>query len=158
MEGSIKMRMDLAPLKRLAKESPEKFNKAMKKGAIQFLTWANTGSAKSSKKPPIRWGVLRGSSSAFVGGELVATQEQTIKAGSPDRPEPVRLYSGDDLVATFIWNTPYAARMHEWMGDWGEFTTQDGDAGSKWLEEHLKQDRDDLMKMISIEFKKESGM
>lgn len=156
MQGRIKMSMNLAPLKKLQKQSPQHFDKAMQKGAIQFLTWANNGSKNESRKPPIRWGVLRGSSSAFVGDKLVQTFRIPIKSGADEAPSPLKDYKGKELVITWIWNTDYAAKMHEWKGGWGKFTEQDGDAGNKWLEKHLRADRDDLMKMIAIEFKKEA--
>ncbi|GAG70794.1 unnamed protein product, partial [marine sediment metagenome] len=44
IKGGLKMTMKLAPLKKLQRKSPTIFKKAMEKGAIQFLTWANTGS------------------------------------------------------------------------------------------------------------------
>ena len=59
---------------------------------------------------------------------------------------------------TWCWNTDYATKMHEHKGGWGKFTIQDGDAGNKWLERHLRRDKNDLMKMIAMEFKKAAGM
>jgi len=158
MQGKIKMTMKLAPLKRLQQKSPKIFRKAMEKGAIQFLTWANTGSKAESKTPPIRWGVLRGSSSTFIGNILVAIFSIFIKSGAPEKPTPTRSHSGLDLVITWVWNTDYATKMHEWMGGWGKFTIQAGNAGNKWLEKHLRADRNALMEMIGMEFKKEAGM
>jgi len=159
IKPNIKMTMNLAPLKRLQRKSPEAFNKAMGRGGIQFLTWANVGSKNSTRKPPIRFGVLRGSSSVFIGNELLMVYPQNIKAEADERPDPAK--SNDyakDLTLTFVWNTDYAAKMHEWKGNWGQFTEQDGDAGNKWLEEHLIKDRDDLIKMIGKEFAKETGI
>ena len=151
----LKMSMDLAPLKKLAKQSPAKFKFAMKQGAIQFLKWANDGSANTSKKPPIKWGVLRGSSSAFVGGELV----ETFKPARVDgEPTPATNHSAPPLTATFVWNTDYAKKMHEHKGSWGQATVDDGNAGSKWLEEHLRDDRNDLMKVIGKEFSKRADL
>lgn len=156
---NIKMTMDLSPLKKLQKKSPESFKKAMARGGIQFLTWANTGSASSSKKPPIRFGVLRGSSSAFIGNELIMTYPQNIKPEADEQPTPAKTNDyAKDLTLVFVWNTDYAAKMHEWKGTWGPFTEQDGDAGNKWLEEHLQADREDLMEMIGKEFAKETGI
>ena len=158
MQGKIKMTMKLAPLKRLQRKSPEIFRKAMEKGAIQFLTGANTGTKMESKTPPIRWGVLRGSSSAFVGNKLVTIFAINIKSGALEAPTPARSHSALDLVITWVWNTDYAKKMHEWMGGWGKFTIQAGNAGNKWLEKHLRRDRDALMDVIRIQFKKETGL
>jgi hypothetical protein len=138
-----------------ARKSPDIFRKAMERGGIQFLNWANNGSANTSKKPPIRWGVLRGSSSAFMGQKLIATfKDVQVKEGTPT---PADSYAGEDMVLTWGWNTDYAAKMHEWNGGWGPFTKQDGNAGRKWLEEHLDADRNDLWKMITKEYKGMAG-
>lgn len=156
--GKLKIHTRMPGLKYMQKMSPVIFKHAMEKGVIQFLTWANTGSAKESRKPPIRWGVLRGSSSGFVGNELVTTYKQNIKPGAGEIPTPAESYDGKDLVATWAWNTDYATKMHETNYKGGTFTQQDGDAGNKWLERHLKKDKEALYKMIASEFKKEAGM
>jgi len=157
------MTMKLGPLKKLQRKSPSAFKKAAKVGTIQFLTWANTGSKLEKRTPPIRWGVLRGSSSAFVGSELVTTFQQSIKSGAPERPTPATSHAAlSALIMTWVWNTDYARRMHEWgkkaTEKWGKFTLQAGNAGNKWLEKHLQRDRNALMKVIGMEFKKETGI
>lgn len=157
MSTTLQLSISLKPLQRLMKASPKFFNIAMERGAIQFLNWANNGSSKESRKPPIRWGVLRGSSSAFVGSRLVAVYPQPITSGGePVTPE--RTNVAKNTVMTFVWNTEYATKMHEWKGGWGPFTIQDGDAGNKWLEKHLRADKDLLMQMITLEFKKVAGL
>lgn len=155
---TIKLTLNLQPLAGLARQSPSIFNRAMKKGAVQFLNWANLGSINSPKKPPIRFGVLRGSSSAFVGSELVKKFEQVIRSGGNEIPTPATSHTAPNTTITFAWNTDYAAKMHEWRGGWGPFTIQDGSAGNKWLEEHLQADADDLMEVIGKEYAKESGI
>lgn len=145
-------------LKNLQKESATLFEKAMAKGGIQFLNWANNGSSNSSKKPPIRFGVLRGSSSVFVGTKLISVFPIDIKEGTKEQPTPARTNDHPEpLRLTFVWNTAYATSMHEHKGNWGTYTRQDGNAGSKWLEEHLKADRDDLLEFIRTEFIKSYG-
>ena len=155
----LKLSMNLQPLQKLAKKSPEHFKTAMSKGAIQFLNWANTGSRGDSRKPPIRWGVLRGSSSAFLDGKLLSIYPQAIGAEADEKPTPARSapQGGSSPTATWAWNTDYATKMHEWMGTFGEATQRDGDAGNKWLERHLQADKDNLFKMIATEFKKAAG-
>lgn len=140
------MVVDMKPLKKLAKRSPKLFQKAMEKGAIQFLAWANDGSPLEPRRPPIRWGVLRGSGSAFVGSKLVATTPASGDA------TPLGTYNDVPTTISWIWNTPYAARMHEHTGDWGKFTKADAQAGNKWLEKHLQADKEALLKMIEAEF------
>jgi len=152
------MTMNLKPLQKLQQKSPKHFRTAAEKGAIQFLTWANNGSKNETRKPPIRWGVLRGSSSSFVGNKFLSVFPINVKTGALEQPTPAKSYSGKDLVLTWCWNTDYAAKMHEHQGGWGKFTLQDGDAGNKWIERHLRRDKNDLMKMIAIEFKKAAGM
>jgi len=153
-----KLRMDMAPLKRLAKRSPKLFIAAEKKGAIQFLNWANNGSAGSSKTPPIRFGVLRGSSSAFVGNEMVGVFDIAIKAGAKERPTPAQSHSAAPTTITWVWNTNYSARMHEWTGGWGKYTIQAGNAGNKWIEEHLRTDAEALIEFIGADFRKAAGL
>lgn len=155
VNGKIKMKLDLSALDKLARKSPKAFTKAMEKGAIQLLTWMNNGSAKESAKPPIRFGVLRGSSSAFVGNKLVQVFPQQIKSGAKETITPNKSHQGPSTTITVGWNTDYAAKMHEWDGEWGPFTMQDGNAGAKWIEKHLKADKEDLMKMIRLEVKRD---
>ena len=159
MEPNIKATMNFKPLKKLAEKSPKFFALAQRKAGIQFLNWANNGSGNSSKKPPIRWGVLRGSSSVFRGKFLVAKSPNKVRSGAPEQPTPADGYEGNAVptTLTWVWNTDYATKMHEHTGEWGEFTQQDGDAGRKWVEEHLDKDRNDLMKMIASEFKTLAG-
>lgn len=150
--NTISMSMNLSKLKRLQRKSPEKFRTAMERGAIEFLNWANNGSQQETRKPPIRWGVLRGSASAFVGNKLVHIFKQSHTEGEPT---PLTSFSESPTTATWVWNTPYAHRMHEHTGEWGKFTEADDDAGNKWLEKHLIADKEALMKMIEKEYWKE---
>ncbi len=157
----ITMKMNLAPLKKLAKKSPEAFRKAQTVAAIQFLTWANKGSKDETRTPPIRWGVLRGSSSAFVGNKLVLVYPISLLAGAPERATPAKNHTAPKTTITWSWNTSYAWKMHEWKvppHSWGKFTLQATDAGNKWLEKHLRKDRNALMEMIRDEVKRGTGM
>lgn len=156
IKPALKMSANLAGLRRLQRLSPINFNKALERGAIQFLTWCNNGSPKEPKKPPIRWGVLRGSSSAFIGNKLVSIFDIST-TGAPEAPTPAQSFNAKPDTATWVWNTDYATKMHEWMGGWGQFTLQDGNAGNKWLERHLQKDKDALMNIIASEFKKITG-
>lgn len=157
MKGKLAVRTDLSALLSLQKKSPALFHEAMKIGAIQLLTWCNVGSSKESRKPPIRFGVLRGSSSAFVGNELVQVFPQSIKAGAKESPSPATAHNAKKLTITVVYNTNYAARMHEGQYNPGEVSAQDGDAGNKWVEKHLEADKEILMALIAKEFKKRAG-
>lgn len=158
--GDLKVTVKLDNLLRLQKKSPRDFEAALAVAAIQFLTWANTGTGgKSSKKPPIRFGVLRGSSSAFVNGKLIEVFKQPILAGAEDAPTPATSGGKKETgTTTWVWNTDYAAKMHEWLGGWGKFTQQDGDAGNKWLEDHLKADSKMWLDVVGRELKKRLGL
>ena len=158
MIGALKTTTNFTGLKKLQKESADMFEKSMAKGGIQFLNWANNGSKNESKKPPIRFGVLRGSSSVFVDKKLISVFDIPIKAGAKERPSPAKTNDvPKPLTLTFVWNTNYANKMHEHDGNWGPFTTADGDAGNKWLEEHLKADRQDLIDFIKDDFQNAMG-
>lgn len=146
---NLKLKLDLDGLDKLKRGTalPE-FEKAMEVGAIQFLTWCNTGAggSRSPAKPPIMWGVLRGSSSAFVNGKYVGAFKQNIGSGAPEKPTPNKSYKGKGIVVG--WNTVYAARMHE-----DDYVPQ-RDGGPKWIEEHIKADKDLLMETIAEELGK----
>lgn len=154
VKPKLKVSINLAPLKKLAKQSPKMFSKAMEVGGIQFLTWANTGTGKTPKKPPIRYGVLRGSSSVFVGNKLVTIYQQSISPGADEAPSPATSHQAPMHTMTAVWNTNYAVIMHEHKGNWGPITSQDTNAGSKWVEENLKANKDLLMEVIAKNFKK----
>ena len=152
------MNIKMGPLKKMIRKDPKNWREAEKVGGIQFQTWMNTGTGVSSRKPPIRFGVLRGSSSVFVANELVEIFKQNIDPGATENPTPLTAYNGSINVITWVYNTDYAKRMHEWKGKWGKFTKQDGDAGNKWMINHLKADKDKLFEVIILEHKKLSGM
>lgn len=117
--------------------------------AIQMLTYMNTGSPNEPIKPPIRWGVLRGSSSVFVGDKLAG-----MSLGTKEKGSPALSYQGSKEEITVVYNTSYAAKMHEWNGGWGAYTLQDGNAGAKWVEKHLTADAPLLLAIFEKELVK----
>lgn len=157
-KATLNFKLDFTPLDKLKFSLSKHFKKSLGKAALQFLTWCNQGSPKSPAKPPIRYGVLRGSSSAFVGKELIGVFEQSISSGATEKPTPAKSHNGKEMEFTVGWNTDYANKMHEWTGDWGKFTEQDGDAGAKWIEKHLTADRDAIVDMIAKQFGKDAGL
>lgn len=157
MNGKMNFsKTDLKNLKKLQQQSKPAFRKALEIGGIQLLTWMNTGAGgtRESRKPPIRFGVLRGSSSIFVGKNKVQDFQITIKPGAKEQISPANSANAKENTITIVYNTDYAWKMEEWEGDWGQYTEQDGNAGNKWIEKHLQADKDLLMKVISNEFGK----
>jgi hypothetical protein len=138
-------------LQKLYRESPKDFIFALEVAGLQFLTWANNGSTKESRKPPIRRGFLRGSGSVFVGGKLVGLAPGNNREANTS-------HSAQATTVTFGWNAAYAAKMHEGEYNLGPYSQQDGDAGNKWLELHLKADKENFMALVTKEFRKRTGM
>ena len=92
-----------------------------------------------------------------MGRDFVKSFEGIVSSGSPERPTPAT--SGGAVApttVTWVWNTDYATKMHEHTGNWGAFTVQDGNAGRKWLEEHLSADKDSFYDVVKREFQKEA--
>lgn len=125
----------MAQVAKLEQRRYEDIQFALAQVAIQMMTWMNTGSPAEPLKPPIRFGTLRGSASAFVGKKLIGTAPS--EGGDPT---PAMSYDAEDNVVTVVYNTDYAAKMHEWKGGWGPYTLQDGNAGAKWIEKHIMAD------------------
>lgn len=122
--------------------------------AMQMLTYMNVGSPAEPIKPPIRFGVLRGSGSVFVGNKLIGVgPAPAVKGGAKEQPNPATSYAGKPDEITVVYNTSYAAKMHEWNGGWGPYTTQDGSAGAKWIEKHILADGPLLMRIFAEELK-----
>ena len=136
---SLSFKFDTGPMLqqlaavRTARDEDIRF--ALAQVAVQMLTWMNTGSPNEPLKPPIRFGTLRGSGSAFVGDKLIG-----VAPSEGGEPTPATSLSAPDYTITVVYNTDYAAKMHEWKGGWGPYTTQDGNAGAKWIEKHINAD------------------
>jgi hypothetical protein len=146
-------RSEMTGLKMLQKKSPVAFRKAQEVAALQMLTWMNDGSPVCPAKPPIDWGTLRGSSSAFLGNELVG-----VARNAGVDATPALSWSAAKDTTSWVWNTDYAARMHEHEGNWGPKTAADPGAGNKWVEKHLAADKEIYLKLVCSVFKKEAGL
>lgn len=149
----IKTNFDFKKFNRVNKKA---FMKALKKGAIQMLDWSANGSSKVQAKPPIRWGVLRASGSAFVGNKLVGTTMGT-NPPSQGSPTPNKTFNDKKRTISIGYNTAYANRQHEDKMQPGIFSQQAGNSnpGNQWLQKHLIGDGSLLMKMISEILEKE---
>lgn len=143
--------------KGLLAKSRKELRAAMVKGAIQLIDWTANGSPVNEKRPPIRWGILSGSGSAFVGGQFITTTESAGKGGTPNR----QLHNTDatgKIKITIGYNTEYAAAVHEGLtrsGDEmkpGPYSRQAGPTrypGNKWLSSHLQTDGPLLLKVVA---------
>ena len=155
MSIKIKSNIKLDKFKNVSKKS---MNNALEKGSIQMLTWANNGSPKESATPPIRWGVLRGSSSAFVGDKSTYVFPQDVSQEATEDATPAISYKGNESTITIVYNVNYAFKMHEEKGkSWeqlGPFSEQAKNVSDKWLEKHLAADKDILFEMIAKIVKK----
>ena len=124
--------------------------------AKQLLNWSNQGSANDSVVPPIDTGNLRGSASVFIGSVLVQNTRGEYGEGTP-----LLTHSDTNNVITIIYNTAYAAWLHENpMGEvWqpGPKSVLSGDVGDKWLERHLKADGASLLEMYASLLKAGTG-
>jgi hypothetical protein len=142
----------------IKKKSNALIKEAQKIAGLQFLTWVNTGSPSESATPPIRWGVLRGSSSVFFENESLGSFKENIKPGSEETPDPLLTYNGPKNTITIIYNVEYAFKMHEERGktwqELGPISNQSSNATDKWLEKHIASDGKILYNMIARLIKK----
>lgn len=140
------------------KKNKVMFKLALKKGAIAMLDWSANGSSKVPDMPPIRKGILKGSGSAFAGGELVDTTA-VKNAPSEGTPTPAKSFPGANKnTITIVYNTNYAARMHQDNGlNPGDFSKRAGNSnpGNQWLQKHLSGDGSLLMATIGKMMKSE---
>lgn len=157
MSAKILMRKITIDIPKIKRVTEEAFTKAQIQTAIQWLGWINNGSPSEPATPPIRWGVLRASSSAFVGAKLIGTQKQSISVGAKELPDPAKSYTGKKGVITVVYNVKYAFKMHEeryktWiiLGS----ASERAKAGEKWLEKHVAKDGKDLYDHIARIVKK----
>ena len=142
--------------------------KAREKGLISFgLQLINNtvnGSPNEAVRPPIRDGRLRGSGTVFVGSKKVGDTTFAGKGGTPAQSYNER----DKNIITVGFNTEYAANMHENLQPYGKQFVPGGkipkrtaanvaDVGGKFLERHLKADKDELAKLYADKYRKEAG-
>lgn len=135
--------------------------KARQAVGLQLLNFTVNGSSGETVVPPIRWGVLRGSGSAFVDNVMIGDTKGTYPDGTPNKE--YRSHKGGLSVG---FNTAYAARMHEtkWVPG-GKVPSKQStrnpgilaNVGNKFLEKHLKADGKVLLGLYSDIFKKETG-
>lgn len=131
-------------MKDFAKQSQKWQFEAEVKVALQLLNFVLNGSKNQSVVPPIKTGMLRGSGSVFVDSRNVGTSPRVSGQGKPNTN-----YGGKKHQITIGFNTAYAARWHEEEFNPGEFSRQSGDVGNKYVEKHLRDDKEILMEMYA---------
>ena len=136
-------------LARLIKISTDVRNRALAKAGLQGLNWMNNGSPKLSLVPPILTGALRGSGSVFVGNKFITATPDNSGEGTP-----ATSYNGKPNTITWIYNTSYAAKIHETKWKPGTVSQTAGDVGNKWVRKHLQADKELLFDFIAQEYRK----
>jgi hypothetical protein len=121
--------------------------------ALQLLNNCANGSPKEPVVPPIWIGYLRGSGSVFVNDKFISATP-AIAGSTPLRNFKVQLKEGQTIIS-IIYNTPYAARLHEKKWEPGAKSIKAGNVGNKWIERHLKADAAELMWLYGTILKKE---
>ena len=124
----------------LEKEMQAHVEAGMKEAALALLDYTNTEFPKPPVQDPPGGPHLRNSGSAFVNGELVGTSEGAYPGdGTPllSLPGPMLGQKGE-VVATVIFQRPYAHRWHETEPrDWTtrrDTPFHDKESGTKYLE------------------------
>ena len=129
---------------------------AKSKMALSLLNFCLNGSKNSSRTPPVLTGDLRGSGSVFVGNKMI----QDSKGASKGTPNTT--YSENPDTITIGFNTEYATKIHENLEPAGGLqlgtkSREAGDAGGKFVEEHLDADKESLLEIYAKFFKKDTG-
>lgn len=134
-------------LRNYNKKTMKSHKLAGKKVGLQLLNYIVNGSPNEGVTPPILTGTLRGSASVFFENELVQQGQNGASSISGNNKDKI----------TVVFNTPYAARMHEGRWNPGPISQQAGNVGNKFIVKHVDGDKVDLMKMYAKLIKKENG-
>lgn len=143
--------------------------KAREKGlfafGLQLLNNTVNGSPNEASRPPIKDGRLRGSGSVFVGNKKVG-DTSTFSGTSGGTPATSSGESNPNVI-TVGFNTEYAARMHEhlepygtpdpWFGKTLKAHMDAADVTGKFLERHLKADKEELFFLYAKIYRKFAG-
>lgn len=128
---------------------------------LQAMNWMINGSSRSNRTPPIKFGVLKGSFSVFVGSLFVGDSSNKFFGGTPLKSG---LRTGEKNLASIfiIANTDYAAKMESELtpaGDLqlGPVSRRSPGSGGHYIEGHLKADRNLYVSFYARMFKKETG-
>lgn len=156
MTGTAQHGMDLKGLRKMLRANDQLFAKALERPAIQMLTWMNVGSVREPRTPPLKTGTLKGSGSAFVGSKLVGTTPNTSEAGSGGgKPTPATASNAPTPTTVhWVYNTDYAAKMHEWPRAYSALSQAAGAVDNKWMEAHIRADREAFAEFVAKDYGK----
>ena len=143
--------------------------KAREKGlfalGLQLLNNTVNGSPQEPSRPPILTGRLRGSGSVFLGNKKIG---DSLFAGAGQGTPSTSSGESNKNTVTIGFNTEYAARMHEHLDPYGTPDPKIGktfkahrdaaDVTGKFLERHLKADKEELFSLYILTYRKFSGM
>ena len=146
------------------KIDPDARFRALSVLGLQLLNNAVNGSPNEGARAPIRDGRLRGSGSVFVGSKKTG---DTLFLGNSGTPAQSYTESNENTV-TVGFNTEYVANMHENLKPYGKQFIPGGknkvrsaanvsDVEGKFLERHLKADKEELMYLYTETYKKKAG-
>jgi hypothetical protein len=132
-----------------SKKFKEEHKKALVRVGLQLLNNVVTGKGGSTVRPPIKDGNLRASGSVFVGKVFAGGGDGDTTLKNWDEPN-------EDSI-TVVFNVPYARRMHEHTGNWGEASMKDGQVENKFLEKHILNDGESLLRTYTNTLKRGLG-
>jgi hypothetical protein len=141
---------------KLVRQEQNAAEKAAGAVGLQLLNFCANGSPNESVQPPIDTGYLRGSGSVFVNGKHISSTPPVNGQGEPLESFSTSIIDNEYAI-DIIYNTEYAARMHE--GDWipgGKVPSKASknnpailqNVGNKWIEKHLLADGEDLIMLF----------
>lgn len=135
-------------------DAPKAIDICMLKIGLQLLNNCNNGSPQDPTVPPKDTGALRSSASVFLDDKLIGIAPYVGGEATPAKSFPVQLKSGEHIV-TIVYNTAYAAKLHETEWNLGEGSVRAGNVGNFWIKKHLDADGKELIKFFGILLKKE---
>ena len=131
-------------------------SRAVRRAGLQQLAWVVQGSPQVNKTPPIKTAFLRSAGQVLVNGRPAYTALD-IGVTSKKR-QAKKINSGTRKPDTYnfeiIFNAEYAERMEKGPYNLGEISIQAGNAGPKFLESHMKGDKEMILQGIAEYIKK----
>ena len=121
------------------------------RAGLQQLTWVVQGSPKINKTPPIKTAFLRSAGQVLVNGRAAYTALDIGVSSKKGQAEKINLGTRKPNTYNFeiVFNAKYAAKMEKGGYNLGEKSKQAGNAGPKFLESHIKGDKEMILQGIA---------